>query len=187
MRTLILISLAAHLTLPVNTTPDEINRMDECIQKRFLDRTAFGMNRILPLQAHGIRQFRPENATEQAVVNRLEQEGYQVALFLAGRNVFAAPGPLDAWYRFGVQGPAYITHLRHPDELPVSVALIDESRNALAAFQTGAGYEAQKGDWNVALRPLRASNEACVGCHTRAGAKVSIGDPLGIVMYVYKR
>jgi hypothetical protein len=36
-----------------------------------------------------------------------------------------------------------------------------------------------------ALRPLRASNEGCVQCHIASGVK--IGDPLGVLMYVYKR
>jgi hypothetical protein len=187
MRTLILVSLAAHLTLPVNTMPDEVNRLDECIQHRFLDRKAFGMQRVA-MQVHGLRQFRPENATEQAVVNQLEQKGYQVALYLAGRNVITIPSPglTLASYRYGVQGPAYITHLGSPQELPPPDSLFEESRIALAAFKTDQGYDIQRGDWTVTLRPLRASNAACLGCHAAAGPPVKIGDPLGVVMYVYK-
>lgn len=189
MSTLLLIFLAAHLNLPPNAGPDLISRLDECIQNRFLDRKAFGMQRILPFQFHGIRQFRPENATEQAVVNQLEHNGYEVALYLAGRNVVLIPplGPLDVPHRFGVQGPAYITRLRDPRELPEAESLFEESRKALAEFQSRQGYEVQRGDWTVALRPLRASNEACVHCHAAAGSLVKIGDPLGVVMYVYRR
>lgn len=189
MRTLILISLAAHLTLPENPEPSGINQLDQCIQKRFLDRTAFGMSRIATLDYHGARKFRAENAAEQAVVNQLEQKGYQVALYLAGRNVIAIapPDSVLAPYRYGIQGPAYITHLENPKELPLPNTLLGESRTALAAFQTAERYDLQNGDWNVALRPLRAANEACVQCHIASGAKVKIGDPLGVVMYVYKR
>jgi hypothetical protein len=188
MRTLILMSLAAHLTIPVTTEPNELNRLDESIQHRFLDRTAFGMQRIAPLQYHGVRQFRPENANEQAVVNQLEQKGYQVALYLAGRNVltFPAPAPVLAPYRYGVQGPAYITRLLNPEELPRPGALLEESRTALTAFKTGEGYDIQRGDWTIALRPLRASNAGCVQCHSQAGSRVKIDDPLGVAMYVYK-
>jgi hypothetical protein len=172
------------------TTPEpgELNRLDECIQHRFLARTTFGMGRILPDQFHGVRQFRPENATEQAVVNQIEKDGYQVALFLAGRNVLDAPSPAAtlSQYRYFVQGPAYITHLKNPEGLPRPETLFEESRTALAAFNTGQGYDVQEGDWTVALRPLRATNQACVQCHNSSGARVKMNDALGVVMYVYK-
>jgi hypothetical protein len=190
MRTLIVVSLAAHLTLPVTAPePDELNRLDECIQRRFLARTTFGMGRILPNQFHGVRQFSPENAAEQAVVNQLDQKGYQVTLYLAGRNVLDAPPPVPnlTLYRYAVQGPAYITRLRNPEELPRPDALFEASRAALQAFSNGRGYDAfQKGDWTVALRPLRAANEACVQCHNATGAHVKMNDVLGVAMYVYK-
>jgi hypothetical protein len=51
------------------------------------------MQRILPNGYHGVRQFRSENATEQAVVDQLQQKGYEVALYLAGRNVAIIPAP----------------------------------------------------------------------------------------------
>jgi hypothetical protein len=191
MRILILVSLAAHFTLPLATPePDELNRLDDCIQRRFLARTTFGMGRVLPDQFRGVRQFRPENADEQAVVNQLREKGYQVALYLAGRNVLTDPSrnPLLPSYRYAVQGPAYITHLEKPEELPRPDSLLEASRAALAAFNAGQAYRnIQKGDWTVALRPLRASNEACVQCHNAAGAHVKISDALGVVMYVYKR
>jgi hypothetical protein len=196
MRTLILVSLAAHLTLPVLTPePNDLGRLNECIQRRFLARTTFGMGRILPNQFHGVRQFRPENTNEQAVVNQLQDKGFEVALYLSGRGVLSDPtlNPAVARYRYAVQGPAYITHLRDVGDLPIVDALFEESRAALAAFtdsQTGEGYDVQKGDWTVALRPLRASNQACVQCHNASGAQVKmpvkINDALGVVMYVYK-
>jgi len=189
MRTLLSISLAAYLTLPLNTPPEEINRLDDCIQKRFVARTAFGMERVARLDFHGVRLFRPENVTEQSVVSALEQKGYQVALYLAGRRVNATP---PAWselaaYRYKVQGPAYITHFGDPKDAPAPASLLEESRKALEAFETGEGYDIQKGDWTVALRPLRASSTACVQCHKAFGAQVKIGDPIGVVMYAYKR
>lgn len=185
MRTLILVSLTAHLTLPVTTPePNELNQLNDCIQRRFLARTTFGMNRILPNQFHGVRQFRPENAAEQAVVNQLDQDGYQVALYLAGRNVLSPPSPnsLLQPHRYAVQGPAFITRL-NPEELPRPETLLEESR---AAFAKDQGYEIQKSGWTVALRPLRASNEACVQCHNASAANVKLNDALGVALYVYK-
>jgi hypothetical protein len=189
MRTLILAALAAHLTLPPIQKPEELSQLNDCIQQRFVGSTTFGMSRILPGGgSHGVRQFRPENPAEQAVVNQLERKGYEVALYLAGRNVLAAPplAPRVALYRYGVQGPAYITRLTKPGELPGQEALLEESRGALANFGTGQGYEIQKDDWTVALRPLRATNETCVRCHNPAGANVKMNDVLGVAMYVYK-
>jgi hypothetical protein len=146
MRTLILIALAAHLIFPSKPAPDEISRLDECIHNRFQDRTSFGMRRILPYQYHGVRQFRPENATEAAVVNQLQARGYQVALFLAGRNVIKPPTPMQELvsYRNAVQGPAYITRLSNPSDVPHADALIDDGRAALEAFKTSEGYNIQK-------------------------------------------
>jgi hypothetical protein len=187
MRTIFLISLAAHMTLPVSTIPDEINQLDECIQKRFGARTVLGMERVARMDYHGVRQFRAENATEQSVVNGLEQKGYQVALYLAGRGVNTKPMDILAAYRYGVQGPAYITHFGDPKESPSPASLLEDGRKALASFETGGGYDIREGAWTVALRPLRASNQACVQCHSTSGEKVKIGDPIGVVMYAYKR
>lgn len=185
MRTLIAVSLA-FLTLP-HPAPDELVQLDDCIHKRFLDRTSFGMSRILPRQYHGVRMFQPENATEGEVVDRLQQKGYQVALFLAGRNVqFPISGLAPVRYR--VQGPAYITRIPKPEELPSAETLLADSRAALTAFESSDGYDIRKGDWTVSLRPLRASNATCVQCHNGpAASNVKIGDPLGVAMYVYKR
>jgi len=189
MRTLISISLAGSLTFAVNSPPEEINRLDECIQKRFLDRKAFGMERVARLDYHGVRLFRPENATEQAVITALGQKGYEVALYLAGRNVTTTPPPLSelAAYRYGIQGPAYIRRFSDVKGAPSPASLLEESRNALKIFETGDGYEIQKGGWTVALRPLRASSPACIQCHNATGARVNMGEPIGVVMYAYKR
>jgi hypothetical protein len=189
MRTLILAALAAHLTLPPIQKPDELSQLNDCIQQRLVGSTTFGMRRILPNGgSHGIRQFRAENFAEQAAINQLERKGYEVALYLAGRNVMAAPSRarMVAMYRYGVQGPAYITRIHDAGELPGQDALLEESRGALANFGTGQGYEIQRGDWTVALRPLRATNQTCVQCHNASGANVKMNDVLGVAMYVYR-
>jgi hypothetical protein len=150
------------------------------------------MSRILPWQFHGVRTFQPENPTEFAVVNQLQSKGYEVALYLAGRNILTTPSPAVALTldtrRFGVQGPAYITRLRDPKELPGPDGLLPDSRAALVSFQSGAGYDIRKGEWTVAMRPLRASNTACLQCHNAAagGSGLKIGDALGVVLYVYR-
>jgi len=173
-----------HLGSLRNSEPEEISRLNESIQKRFLDRTSFGMSRILPNQYHGIRTFQPENPTESAIVNELQQKGYELALYLAGRNILVTPTPAQpplGQRRYAVQGPAYITHLQNTAELPAADVLLEDSRAALSSFAKGDGYDIQKGAWTVAFRPLRASNAGCVQCHS-----VKIGDALGLVLYVYR-
>jgi hypothetical protein len=193
MRTLILF-LAAHL--PIHA-PVEINRLNDCIQNRFLARTTFGMSRIVSNGFHGVGQFQPEDPTERTIVQRLEQQHYQVALYLAGRNVSSTVRQIQttagyplliAERRFGVQGPAFITHHQTADELPRPDTLLEESQAALKAFETSEGYDLKKGDWDVALRPLRASNQTCVDCHNRnVGPRVHINDALGVILYVFRR
>jgi hypothetical protein len=172
---------ARHLPSTRNPEFEEISRLNDCIQARFLSRTSFGMNRIA-VQLHGIRKFQPENSNEQAVVDGIRKKGYELAVFLAGRSLLSMDLPI------GVQGPAFVTNLRDPKQLPSSVMLLSDSRAALASFQTGDVYDIRMGDWTVAMRPLRASNGGCVGCHNPGASPsgVQIGDALGVVMYVFR-
>ena len=176
----------------LDSIPDEISRLDECIQLRFLDAKAFGMRRILPMQYHGLRTFQPENATERAVVDQLRQKGYEVAFYLVGRNALTDQTQVRMLNprRSPVQGPAFITPIR-AGEFPQPDTLLDDGRRALLWFQKGEGYDIGKAAWTVAMRPLRASNQGCVQCHVAATAsagdpKLKIGDALGVALYVYR-
>jgi hypothetical protein len=184
MRTITLVSIIALAAVllaaapaRLDSVPDAIFRLNECIQLRFLDAKAFGMRRILPMQYHGLRTFQPENSNEQAVVDQLRQSGYEVVFYLLGDNP----------RRSAVQGPAFITPIR-AGQFPQPDTLLDDGRRALLSFQKGEGYDIRKDGWTVAMRPLRASNEACVRCHVAGGAesKLKIGDALGVAMYVYR-
>jgi hypothetical protein len=98
--------------------------------------------------------------------------------------------------RAGLQGPASVTW--NPDAaLPDAAILLSEGKTALKTIGDGKGYDVRHGEWTVAMRPLRASNEGCLGCHTYGAAVAAIampgfaepklGDALGVVMYVYRR
>ncbi|HYL36297.1 MAG TPA: hypothetical protein VEV17_10330 [Bryobacteraceae bacterium] len=186
--------LAAAADLPTaRTSPlDLFRELDDCIQQRFLSIGRFGISRILPV--HGVQRFRPENAQEREVVGLLEDQGYEVALYLAGRGILdATASTSDSMLgallsRRGVQGPAFITGLHHPQELPEPAALLPDARTALASFRTAQSYDMQKDGWNVRIRPLRATSPACVACHTHgsggANEGLKIGDALGAVLYV---
>lgn len=194
MRKIIYVSLtavvlaAAPARVDQAREPAEISRLDECIQRRFLGMNVFGMRRILPMQYHGVQTFRPENAVEREVVDQLEKKGYAVAFYLAGRAVLGGPREER---RFRIQGPAYIT--AGDRQFPPPDTLLADARGALASFQKGSSFDAQQGKWTVAMRPLRASNAACIQCHTTGGGSIgvtgplAIGDPLGVAIYVYRR
>lgn len=188
MRARIIVSLVPLLLSANNSGTDVLSGLNDCVQKRFLDTGSFGMNRILPL--HGVRQFRPANAMERATVEDLEQKGYEVALFLAGRQILNSSGNKLSDPRSGVQGPAYITHLPKIDDLPNPNALLLDARAALLSFDAKDRYQAQHDGWNIQLRALRATSETCVQCHTRgaggANSNLKIGDALGVVLYVFR-
>jgi hypothetical protein len=203
MRNPIYLSLMLAATVlwaaPATPEPDPIECLDHIIQHRFLDARAFGMSRVLPSRYHGITQFQPENATEQKVVTELREKGYQVVFFLAGRGVLDPPANIFDRSRFGLQGPAFVSNLNQTASLPDNEALLAESRKAMQLFAahdaSDPGYEVRKGDWTVALRPLRASNYTCVRCHTDGPASLRptrtqephLGNALGVAMYVYRR
>jgi hypothetical protein len=172
----------------LDSVPDEISRLDNCIQLRFLDAKAFGMRRILPLEFHGVRTFQPENGAERAVVEQLRHEGYEVALYLVGRNALATQTPYKSLNprRSEVQGPAFIAPV-HEGEFPPPDTLLDDGRRALLSFQKGDGYNIRKNGWTVAMRPLRASHQTCIQCHTTGASELKIGDALGAALYVYRR
>jgi hypothetical protein len=193
MQTITLLSLTATLATVLSAAtpptikiiePSEIARLNDCIQIRFLDRKAFGFGRIAPSQFHGMRIFQAENPTEQAVVAQLRQKGLEVAVYLVGRQALTAavfPTP-----RTGLQGPASIT-LLGDSRLPDQASLLAEGKTALAEIGQGPGYETRKGDWTVAIRPLRASNQTCIQCHTYGEFAPKMGDALGVAMYVYRK
>jgi len=189
MRPITFLSLTAALLSAANlptdkpAPPAEISQLDECIQQRFLDRTSFGMSRIAaPRPSHAFRVFEPENLVEQRIVDRLRRKGFAVAVFLVGRLALADPAASTP--RAGLQGPAFVTS--PGAQLPDKAALLWEGRRALASIGEREGLDIKKGDWTIAIRPLRASSQACIGCHSFGGTPPKIGEALGVAMYVYR-
>jgi len=195
MRAKTVVSLIPLLLSAGNSGTDVLSGLNDCIQQRFLDTGRFGINRILPL--HGVRQFHPANGQERAALDGLDQQGYEVALFLAGRQILKPSGGVSVGGipfidpRSRVQGPAYMTRLVKDAELPRPDVLLADARAALTSFDRGNGFETRKDGWNVMMRPLRATSETCVQCHTRgvggANENLKVGDALGVVLYVYRR
>src|SRR5215217_1901449 len=53
-------------------------------------------------------RYGADNAAEQQILTKLQQRGYDVAFFLAGRKILAEAQPLDR-RRYLVEGPAFMT------------------------------------------------------------------------------
>jgi hypothetical protein len=187
MRTIILLSLNATFLITAapptikETVPSEITRLEACIQTRFLDRKAFGMSRVAILDPHGIRTFRPESPTEDAVVNDLRQRGFEVVAYLVGRQALGAP--IVPARRAGLQGPAQVV-LLPATKVPNEATLLAAGRSALSK---DSANDVKTDGWNVAIRPLRASNQGCIDCHTTIGNAPKLGDAIGVVLYVYRQ
>jgi hypothetical protein len=191
----------------------DISRLHTCIEIRFVDRTTFGMKRILPREHQGIRDFSPENATEQSIMTALADKGYEVALYLSGRGVLTdAPVVNDPLLpqlparRYLPQGPAFITKIANTGELPSQKALLAAGRVGFTVLEKSETYAIRTAGWTVAMRPLRAS-DSCIGCHAAnplpnpihlsadalpahqraASAGLRAGDTLGVAMYVYRK
>jgi hypothetical protein len=195
----------------------DISRLHTCIEIRFVDRTTFGMKRILPREHQGIRDFRAENATEQSIMTALQDKGYDVALYLSGRGVLTdAPVVTDPLLpqmptrRYLPQGPAFITKITNTADLPPQQALLAAGRTGFAALgkneSYAASYAIKSAGWTIAMRPLRA-DATCIACHaanpvpnpihmsgsaapahqTAAIAGLRAGDTLGVAMYVYRK
>jgi hypothetical protein len=197
----------------VTELPD-IARLHTCIEIRFVDRTTFGMKRILPREHQGIRDFSPENSTEQSIMTALADKGYEVALYLSGRGVLTdAPVVTDPLLpqmparRYLPQGPAFITNIVNTADLPPRAALLAAGRAGFTALEKSEEYALRASGWTVTMRPLRAS-DSCIGCHAanpvpnpihlsdappvhrRADARstgLRAGDTLGVAMYVYRK
>lgn len=190
--------------------PHPLDALDREVQKRFHDVIGFGMARI-----GTERRFQPETQEERAAVRELKREGYEVGLYLAGRAIL--DDTPEQWRRakrsFGndpagqaFSGPIFVGP--GVKRLPTAASLWDGARRALESFESGAErHEFTAGRFQVEARPVRASAEKCLRCHatdyrrvfgvTQAGASfykhepkgnaLKVGDPLGVLIYAYRR
>lgn len=179
-----------------------ISSLNDCIQSRFKDvDERFGFRRIItPGQTP--HRFTPENAREIDAVRALEQSGLQVILYLTGRQVLREkpPAALTSELTRGfIKGPVAIT----PADVtttaaPKAMDLWDESARAMRVFANRDSYDFVQAGWTFTARPVRASEEVCLSCHRGPGRASSfpvsdektvlkIGDPIGVVLYGYRK
>jgi hypothetical protein len=150
-----------------------VDELDDCIQARFnkVDGT-FGITRVVPTMTNvHIRNFQPETEAEWLAVASLQQAGWRVIFYLAGRQVLEPvpeyPAPNGKIYRvlhFGVQGPVFITPIREQLAWPDKSELRAHAQQAFAAFVKQDRYDFSTGNLAYTTRPIRAQ-EACLKCH----------------------
>jgi len=207
--------------VPTATVQDEkataldvclIVELDRHIQERFKDvDRGFGFRRVITINQTPHR-FQPEKAKELEAVSELEKARWQVVLYLAGRSVLGPQPEKGYWEsltpRKMIQGPVLVTAAGQPQsDWPQPAELWEQSRKAMAAFSDTDQYDFKLGKWKFAARPVRASDQSCLECHSRERvssipmsslaeeSKVSvqeqkplrIGDPLGVMLYAYER
>jgi hypothetical protein len=192
--------------------PHQLDALDREVQKRFHDVIGFGMARIATE-----RRFEPETTGEREAVRELKRGGYKVGLYLAGRRVLEPMPEEprlrvkttfgSGFAGHGFSGPIFLSS-SSITKVPGATALWGETRLALLSFAEGAErYGFKAGGWEVEARPVRASGESCLRCHntdyrtvrgvTEKGVSFSkaepkgnalkVGDPLGVLLYVYKK
>lgn len=159
-----------------------IDDFDRVIQKRFAGIGRFGMSRIAVLGPHGLLSFQPMNREETAAVNALPSP---TALYIAGRDVLDGKQEPLASFR----GPVAIHPRAAISGLPTQSDLQSGAARALAAFQKQDRYVFVTSGWTVEGRPIRATQESCVQCHSAREPKRAaphLQDALGVVLYLYR-
>lgn len=199
-----------------------IQEFDDCLQQRFkeIDKS-FGFRRIIR-PGDTPHRFKSENAKELAAVGKLKVEELTVALYLTSRSVLGEKPNEKEWAqgqtehsqkdkfltppqyerlisRRLIKGPVIISG-DDKGNLPLPIELWDQSRNAMNVFEGNDSYQFSQGGWQFVARPVRASEQSCLGCHlqdtTRLMAhdvkdgmerRLRLGDPLGVLLYAYRK
>ena len=188
-----------------------LDALDREVQKRFHNVIGFGMARI-----GTEKKFAPETSEEKSAVRELKRADYRVGLYLVGRRILDDVPERDRATKVvfgsspagqGFSGPIFLSSASMK-EMPTAASLWDETRRALESFASGAErYGFKSGEWDVETRPVRASEETCLKCHTarvkftvvtsQTGEKsvksealeepLKLGDPLGVLVYAYRK
>jgi hypothetical protein len=208
------VALIAHNS----TAPDLplIDQLDEAVQHRFQDPAplSLGMSRAVNPLSFGIhytptmtsqRDFNPENSAERKVLADLEERKTQVGFYLFGTAVVSSEAaslnyralkgpaamtrntPRPAWYPGLVKNAA-----PPPGSLPDWNAIYPLARKAMRSFEDGGkGFETTFDTWNIAARPVIASQERCLMCHTGeipgTSHAAKLNQAIGGVLYAFRR
>jgi hypothetical protein len=180
-----------------------LGMFDRCIQERFRLVDSQGMSRM-PVTHRGVNQFSPETSEETEAVDWLREEGLTMGFFLGGRRLLDSEGMTEAEWEGSddrhrtMNGPIFVTDSLAPPDFPRPWELFSLGRKALAASTTTDSSTGTLGRWSIEARTIRADRAACLLCHrsnrptdanpvAKDQARLKIGDPLGVTVYVYAR
>ncbi len=180
---------------PGPQTPEQVaDHLDRIVQPRFQQNAGrFGIDRVLVGGHDDVYGLDVTTARERANLRLAKQARRPfVVAFLhcvhkPGQPVGAkAIEPLDKDFKPYVTVLAAATKTQAGTEKlydwgaahleRVTVPLVPQLRR-------GENLEAQEGNWQIVMRPVRALRASCIGCH--AGAKR--GDTLGVMVYAVDR
>lgn len=177
--------------------------------RRFSDGRGFGMSRIMiwPTLGRHFRapagakvDFKPENPREAEIIERWSSEGYQTGLYVFGASVKTEPA--GALRHRALKGPGVLNENTPRADLPAWSDVYPFAAEAMRRFEAGRdSHSAQLNGWTMLARPVAASKQACVDCHTKgpvsliaptdgappAQAELKAGDTLGGVIYLFRR
>ena len=191
--------LSMTVAVPARQTPSTpetrlLSSLNSCIQARFQEiDLKFGISRVIKPGATPHR-FEPGTVREISAVRELEDAGLRVVLYLTGRQILREkPQPAalsaDAIWEL-IKGPVLITQVApagNPSSAPAPLDLWNDSRQAMLSFAKRESHEFALAGWNFVARPVRAES-MCLNCHregTAAENTLTVGDPIGVVLYGY--
>jgi len=118
--------------------------------------------------------FEARNSQEEWVAGEVARAGVEIWALLIGEANRTLEGPVV----LGTDSPVGMNEIR---------------RELLTRAAETPIPDAPLAGWSVVVRPVRASDESCLGCHTGGGftnpppiPDLEIGDPLGYIVYLYR-
>jgi hypothetical protein len=192
-------------------TPHQVADVLDCVfQPRFQkDEIGFGLSRIMTISGHEkVARFTPQDENEKRLMAKVQTAGreYVVAFLhcahVPGRypEIRDAKGKVVAEEQKGSASlHPHLTSLfasspgKEKPEMLASRPLGLEGKgmknvekvviDALPKLKKGKDVEADSAKWLVVMRPVTASQDSCLKCHT--GAKA--GDTLGVMVYAVSK
>jgi hypothetical protein len=171
--------------------------LDRYVQPRFeiLRDKSFGALRIVYRKHAGIVQLKVDSEQEKAIVANVNASGRDYAIFLLHcapiPNRFFNPDREPSLQLLYFNQQPMITDNNRPIVsqetilLEKKIDLESIEKQAVAALPEllkAKESRAKSNDWDVLMRPVLATKQACLSCHTTA----KLGDTLGVMVYAVR-
>jgi hypothetical protein len=184
-------------------TPFQVaEALDAYVQPRFeiLRDRSFGAFRIVYRKHAGLVQLKVDTPEEKALIADVNAAGRDYAIYLL--HCAATPGPYHRPYKYTEQPRLELLYFnreaivdardyldRQEEKRVANANRLDQegvAKKAVAALpklRRGEEVRVSHGDWDVLMRPTRATKPACVSCHTDA----QVGTTLGVMVYAVRK